>query len=206
MVLPNKFILIEGIDGGGKTQFVNFLEKEIKKKYNKSKHKTLSIFGQPSYSIENNNYIYNMIEFGKVSGNIKCDINRFKRNRVNHEKIINSNYKGLKICVRGVLTDIGTLYSRYNILVKSNLGQETKIELLVIIDTPIIKALQRIKKRKQKQWRENYKYLAKFKYVYSNKSYILKFLKPKKILIIKNTKDLKYLQFQAKKLVNGYIK
>ncbi len=30
MVLPNKFILIEGIDGGGKTQFGNFLEKEIK--------------------------------------------------------------------------------------------------------------------------------------------------------------------------------
>ena len=33
MLLPNKFILIEGIDGGGKSQFTKFLEMEIKKKY-----------------------------------------------------------------------------------------------------------------------------------------------------------------------------
>ncbi len=205
MILPNKFILIEGIDGAGKSQFVTFLEKEIKKKYNKNKNKTLSIFGQPSYSIEKNNYIRNMIELGQVSGNIKTDIYRFKQNRKKYEKCINSNYKGLKICVRGVLTDIGTLYCKYNKLIKSNVGQNINIDLLVIIDTPISKALHRINKREKKQWRENYKLLSKFKNIYLNRTYILKYLKPKKIIIIRNNKNLRYLQSQAKKIANRYI-
>jgi len=205
MILPNRFILIEGIDGGGKSQFVKFLEIEIKKKYNKNENRTLSIFGQPSYSIEKNNRIKNMIEFGQVSGNIKSDINRFKKNRIAHERFINTNYKGLKICVRGVLTDVGTLYCKYNKLIKSNVRQNINIDLLIIIDTPILKALHRIKRREKRQWRENYKYLLKFKKIYLNNRYILRYLKPKKIVIIKNNRDLQNLQIQAKKLVNRYI-
>ena len=205
MILPNRFILIEGIDGGGKSQFVKFLEIEIKKKYNKNENRTLSIFGQPSYSIEKNNRIKNMIEFGQVSGNIKSDINRFKKNRIAHERFINTNYKGLNVCVRGVLTDVGTLYCKYNKLIKSNVRQNINIDLLIIIDTPILKALHRIKRREKRQWRENYKYLLKFKKIYLNNRYILRYLKPKKIVIIKNNRDLQNLQIQAKKLVNRYI-
>ena len=180
MILPNKFILIEGIDGSGKTQFVKFLEKEIKRVYNRSNRRSLSIFGQPSYNLKKYIYVKNIIEFGKVSGNIKVDINKFKQNRIMHEKYIVSHFKGLKICVRGVLTDIGTIYCKYNkLLHHSNLGQNIKIDLLIIIDNPILKSLHRIKKREKKQWRENYKCLSKFRKVYLNKK-IIKNLKPKK--------------------------
>jgi len=202
--LPNKFILIEGVDGGGKSTFINFLEKEIKNKFSYSSKKTLSTIGQPFYSLEKNNYLYNMIEHGKTSGNIKTDIRRFKLNRYKHEKYL-SSYKGLKLCVRGVLTDIATLYAKYGVLSNSNFGQSIKIDLLIIIDTPIKKALKRIEQREFIQWREKYKYLSYFKRVYLNTQLIKKNLDVKKIIIIRNNNDLKYLKGQAKKIVRNYV-
>ena len=77
-LLPKKFILIEGIDGGGKTTFVNFLEKEIKNNFTYSSKRTLSIVGQPFYSLEKNNSLSNMIEEGKISGNMKNDIRKLQ--------------------------------------------------------------------------------------------------------------------------------
>jgi len=64
-LLPKKFILIEGIDGGGKTTFVNFLEKEIKNNFTYSSKRTLSIVGQPFYSLEKNNSLSNIFLFNQ---------------------------------------------------------------------------------------------------------------------------------------------
>lgn len=203
--LPNKFILIEGIDGSGKSTFAKYFEEELKSKYKKSKTKSLSIFGQPSYRLEKRNNIFNMIEFGKVSGDIKKDINIFKQNRVKHEKHIKKNYKGLKICIRGVLTDLGTIYSKYRQYRLNNLGQNIEIDLLIIIDTPIMKALARIKSRDIIQWRESYLYLQRFKRLYSNRAYINRVLKPKKIITIKNNRDIEQLKKQAKEIAREQI-
>jgi len=204
-LLPKKFILIEGIDGGGKTTFVNFLEKEIKNNFTYSSKRTLSIVGQPFYSLEKNNSLSNMIEEGKISGNMKNDIRKLQLNRQKHEKFLSTNYSGLKICVRGVLTDIATLYAKYGILSNSSVGQGVKIDLLIIIDTPINKALQRIKKRDFIQWREKYTHLLKFKKVYLNLFFIKKQLNVQNIIIIKNKNSLEYLRIEAKKIVRDYI-
>lgn len=203
--LPNKFILIEGIDGGGKTTFVEYLEKEIKRKYKLSNNRSLSIFGQPSYRLEKNNRLFNMIEHGHLYGNLKKDIIIFKRNRMRYERYINKNLNGVKVCVRGVLTDIGTIYAKYGILPNSNIGQKIKIDLLILIDTPIKKALDRIKERNFIQWRERYLYLSKFKKLYSNTNYINKLLKPRKIITIKNNRDINHLKNQVQKIVRSYI-
>lgn len=203
--LPNKFILIEGIDGGGKTTFTEYLEKEIKRKYRLSKNKSLSIFGQPSYRLEKNNRLFNMIEYGNLHGNIKKDIGVFKRNRIRNERDIEKNFNGVKVCVRGVLTELGTIYAKYGILTNSSIGQKIKIDLLIIIDTPIMSALDRIKEREFIQWRERYVHLSKFKKLYSNTKYINRILKPKKIITIKNNRDINNLKNQVQKIVRSYI-
>lgn len=203
--LPNKFILVEGIDGGGKTTFTNYLEKEIKRKYKLSKNRSLSIFGQPSYRLEKNNCLFNMIEYGNLHGNIKKDITILKKNRIRNERDILKNFSGIKVCVRGVLTELGTIYAKYGILTNSNIGQEIEVDLLIIIDTPIISALNRIKERELIQWRERYVYLSKFKKLYSNIKYINKVLKPKRIIIIKNNRDINNLKNKVQMIVRSYI-
>lgn len=203
--LPNKFILIEGIDGGGKTTFTQYLEEEIKKKYRLSKNRSLSIFGQPSYKLEKNKRLFNMIEYGKLNGNIKKDISTFKRNRIKHEKYFEQNFNGVKVCVRGVLTELGTIYAKYGVLANSNIGQKIKIDLLILIDTPIMNALARIKEREFIQWRERYIYLSKFKKLYSNRKYINRIVKPKKIIFINNNRDTNNLKDQVQRIVRNHI-
>ena len=194
--IPNKSILIEGIDGAGKSFFVKLFLQEAKQYYSQSNNKSISIFGEPDYTLENTNRLYKLIELGIGSGSVMQDALLLARNRQKQARILKC-YSGLKICVRGMLTDRATLYARYGRYIP--IYQHKKLDLLIIIKSNIFKALEIISRRKsKKQWRENYRILKEFDYIYSKRITFAK-----RVCVLHNTYNKKDMQKVVKKLLRN---
>ena len=197
---PNKFILIEGIDGSGKDTFANFLQSEIKKRFKYTKDAPVSIIGQP----------YSNFKYGKESKSFIEDLNKkytkhqvieyLTENRKESEKYIN-NLGGIVICIRGILTDIATFNYAFNENTDNQFGlcsSLKRIDELIIIDVDENEADIRIKNRNiPRTWREHLPQLKYFREFYINHN--LDCINNK--TIIKND-HFEYLQKMAKIISN----
>lgn len=199
-ILPNIFILIEGIDGSGKDTFANLLVVKIKERFKYMEDASVSIIGQPyskfKYGIQSKSFIENLnMEYGKEE-----IIKYLTENRIESEKYINS-LGGVVICIRGVLTDIATFNYAFNENTNNNFGLCSNIKYidkLIIIDIDENEANNRIENRNIKRtWRE---YLPQLKYF---RNFYLKYnsnhIKEK---IIINNNDYKKLEEYCEELSN----
>ncbi|MBC9784305.1 AAA family ATPase [Heliobacterium chlorum] len=171
------FILIEGIDGSGKDTLANYLKEAIYEHFRYDPSSTLSIVGQPSYRFDESGEVRKFIEEGIVSLPYAEMVEKLSANRRLHEQYL-SKYKGIILCIRGLLTDLATLANRFGREHKGNLGQKIQIDELIILDTSPEVARQRIVERAiPTTWRESLEHLNFFRDYYIHHSDHLKVTK-----------------------------
>lgn len=197
-ITPNLHILVEGIDGSGKDTFVQYLATALKKRYMYTETSRISILGQPSSKGVNGVDAKKFIEDLKYSGDEENVKNLLESNRKDCElKML--NIPGVKIVVRGILTDKATFIKEFGH--DCNLGEGTVIskwDKLIVIDIDPKEADRRIEKRGiPRTWRENLNYLKYFRNYYLN--YESKLFADK--LVIYND-DLRKLERAAEKLAD----
>lgn len=194
-VIPNKFILIEGIDGSGKDTFTDFLVEELQKIYKKNDVSSISKIGQPLSFLEQGELAKQFVEDFIPYENEKKISSILKINRLACEDFF-QNYPGIILCIRGLLTDLATLKLMFPSVNTFDIEGQTKIDHLVIIDVDTDTADSRISMRKiPRTWRENKTELNYFRDFYLG--YTNEKIKRKTIIEAKS-KD--YLKKVAKKL------
>ena len=196
--MPNKFYLIEGIDGSGKDTFADIFAKELKKYFYFHPDYTLSIVGQPLSSCYKGNEAINFIETQEYTQSESELANILAENRMDFYKKF-SSYNGMFLCVRGLLTDVATLNITFKNQNTYSLGQKHKIHKLIIIDIDPEIANERIEKRGiPRTWREYPQYLNLFRNFYLD----FKHGCYQEKVIIKNT-NLKKLKNIAKEMAEA---
>lgn len=161
--IPNKNILIEGIDGSGKDTFAEMLLGYLKMVSIKSATKSISLVGLPS-----SHAIYGMqckkfIEDADVSTNYNDMKRMLKCNRDDFCHTLNSDYPGLHIFIRNQLTEQGTLACLYPDYHSFDEREASIIDFCIIINTDPFLARKRVEKRGVKEtWRESLNYLNFF--------------------------------------------
>ena len=166
--LPNKFFLIEGIDGSGKDTFAKIFSNELKKYFYYDPNYTISIVGQPLSSCYKGDIARKFIEQLEFSCGESEMVDILTKNR---EYFYNkfSSHNGIFLCIRGLLTDIATLNIAFNNSKTYLLGQKIKIDKLIIIDIDSEIAYKRIISRGIPiTWREHPIYLKFFRNFYKN--------------------------------------
>ncbi|ELV7517424.1 hypothetical protein QMU85_002427 [Photobacterium damselae] len=166
--IPNKFILIEGIDGSGKDTFTDFLIDELKLLYTKTNESSISKVGQPfselSFGEEAKKFVEDFIYYSE-SEQIEHIL---KQNRLSCEKYY-EKFPGIIICVRGLLTDLATLKRLFPQKSHFDIHGNKKIDSLIIIDVESEIADQRIEQRGiARTWREKIAELMYFRDFYLN--------------------------------------
>ncbi|MGL5723609.1 radical SAM protein [Cetobacterium sp.] len=195
--LPNMNILIEGIDGSGKDTFAKLLIEELKKRFKFYKKKTISIMGEPNSKLKYGRLAKRIIEDYDIDLPLEMIEDVLTKNREESEKI-RDEIEGIKILVRGVVTDIGTFKIKNNQFPKSDLGFKSYIDKFIVIDIDPQIADFRIEERGiSRTWREEYKYLKEFRKFYleyTNKNF-------KEKLVIEN-KTMIGLKNKAKEIAD----
>lgn len=165
-------ILVEGIDGSGKDEFVARLVRLLKSRFEYAPDATLSIVGQPAFQFDKDGLLRALMERGEVLASLDNTIEILVENRRCHEEYL-KRYSGLVFCLRGILTEIGTLMRLFNASSSSigSLGQERAIDLLVIVDADPDVAYRRILGRpRPPDWRETPENLVFFRQFYLDKT------------------------------------
>lgn len=159
-------ILVEGIDGSGKDEFVRMLSTELKARFVYNPAHTLAIVGQPAFRHDSTGQVRALIEQGEKCCSLEQAIELLTRNRQLHEAELNQ-YGGVVICLRGVLTELATLARLFGDVTPRTLGQSRMIDLAVIIDADPDEAYVRICRRaRPPDWRETPEHLAFFRNCY----------------------------------------
>ena len=156
-------ILVEGIDGSGKDEFVRMLSAALKARFAYNPSRTLAIVGQPAFRHDSTGQVRALIERGERCCSLEQAVELFTRNRQLHEAEL-SQYGGVVICLRGVLTELATLARLFGDATPQTLGQSRVIDLAVIIDADPQDAYVRICRRtRPPDWRETPEHLAFFR-------------------------------------------
>jgi thymidylate kinase len=159
-------ILVEGIDGSGKDEFVRMLSAELKARFVYNPAHTLAIVGQPAFRHDSTGQVRALIEQGERCCSLEQAIELLTLNRQLHEAEL-SQYGGVVICLRGVLTELATLTRLFGDATLLTLGQSRMIDLAVIIDANPDEAYVRICRRaRPPDWRETPEHLAFFRNYY----------------------------------------
>ncbi len=159
-------ILVEGIDGSGKDEFVRMLSTTLKARFAYNPDHSLAIVGQPAFRYDGTGQVRALIERGEKCCSLEQAIELLTRNRQLHEAEL-SQYGGVVICLRGILTELATLARLFDDAALRTLGQSRMIDLAVIIDADPQDAYVRICRRtRPPDWRETPEHLAFFRRYY----------------------------------------
>lgn len=159
-------LLVEGIDGSGKDEFVRMLSTVLKARFAYNPACTLAIVGQPAFRYDSTGQVRALIERGERCCSLEQANELLSRNRQLHEAEL-SQYGGVVICLRGVLTELATLARLFGDATPRTLGQSRIIDLAVIIDADPQEAYERICRRtRPPDWRETPEHLAFFRSCY----------------------------------------
>lgn len=164
---PNLTILIEGIDGSGKDTFARFFARELKKRFLFGDESTISITGEPNSRLECGLEAKKFVEDLIYEGNEKTVKDFLTKNRIASEKEIKL-LPGIKILIRGLVTDKATYYKVFNKEEALGEGEQiSKWDLFIIVDVSPEVADDRIEKRNiPRTWRESLEYLRYFREYY----------------------------------------
>lgn len=161
--IPDKFILVEGIDGSGKDTFVNLFINELKKRFKYESTRSISVLGQPDSSLPFGNEAKDFIENLNYSDR-KSVVDALTINRIESEKKI-KKMPGIKILIRGIVTDLATFNYVFDDI-NEHLGENTVIstwDYYIVINTDIYIADKRIEERGiPRTWREDVHHLSYF--------------------------------------------
>jgi thymidylate kinase len=161
-----RFLLVEGIDGSGKDTFAGLLREAIIERFRYDPAATLSVVGQPCFRFDVADHVRALIERGERPASYEEMVSELTRNRTLHEEYL-ARYGGFIICIRGLLTDLGTLQRVYGRVPDGLLGQQRSIDRLVIVDLPPEEARRRIEARgTPPTWRESPTHLSFFRSFY----------------------------------------
>lgn len=198
--LSDKKILVEGIDGSGKDTFVQFFNNELKKRFLYNSDNAISVLGQPDSSLEFGYEAKKFVEDLEYT-DITQVINALRCNRQQSEAKIQS-YKGIKILIRGIVTDLATLSIAFgdSNVEEGDIESENPFQwdYYIVVKTDPLVADERIQKRGiPRTWREKPEFLQKFS------DYYLSFESKRfsKKIIIENT-SISNLKKAARKLAN----
>jgi len=164
--MPERFLLIEGIDGSGKDTFAELCAERIKARFAFHPAAPLSIVGQPAFRFDPHGMIRRLIEHGEADCpfDMMCDL--LTENRRRHEAEI-AGHRGITICIRGLLTDLATLARVYGRMPGHLLGQGRAIDRLIVVDVDPDEACERIRRRgRLPDWRETPENLRFFRDFY----------------------------------------
>lgn len=195
---PQITILVEGIDGSGKDSFVIFLTNELKKRFEYSDESGISVMGQPdstlSYGVESKRFVEDLVYTSEES-----IVKELSANRIDSEKKI-SSLSGIKILIRGIVTDKATF--NYIFHRDVNLGEGIvlkKWDYYIVINAYTDTADERIAKRNiPRTWRESInhlKYFSDFYLSYNSDMFTVK-------MVIDNYYDEESLKNEARKLAD----
>jgi len=197
--MPKHFFLVEGIDGSGKDTFAKFVFEAAKKRFDFHPDHTFSLVGQPAFRFDKTNTIQRFIEDGEVLRPYPEMVEALRENRIAHEEYL-SQYNGITMCIRGLLTDMGTLKRLYG-KTPSTLSQHIPIKKLIIVDVDPQIARKRILTRGiPSTWRESLKNLTFFREFFLKQAVT----QPYPSLILKNN-DLDSLRLTAESLIDSLI-
>ena len=194
---PDRFILIEGIDGSGKDTFADLLVLELKKRFKYDINAPISVTGQPDSSLIYGRSAKSFIEDLKFKTQEEAANALIENMLQSEEKILRLG--GIVILIRGMLTSLAT----YNYAFHEELNIKSKInwDYLIVIDVEPEEAFKRIIKRGDKlTWRENIdcmKYFSEFFKLYNSNLF------NKKILI--RNDDINDLKIYAEKIADELI-
>lgn len=184
-------ILVEGIDGSGKDEFVRMLSKVLKDRFSYHPARTLAIVGQPFFRYDNTGHIRALIERGELRCSYDQAVQLLTQNRQLHEVEL-TKYGGVVICLRGVLTELATLERLFSSQTSQTLGQTRVIDIAILIDTEPEKAFERICRRSRPpDWRETPEELAYFRRWYLEHT---EFGFIRKFIVFNNSKTLADLE------------
>lgn len=156
-------VLVEGIDGSGKDEFVKRLVRILKGRFVYTPEASLSVVGQPAFCFDDTNLVRALIERGEARVSLEETIQCLSENRRQHEAYL-ARYSGVVICLRGVITELATLARLFGNDALVDLGQARPIDLLVVIDADPVVARKRILGRERPpDWRESPENLVFFR-------------------------------------------
>lgn len=156
-------ILVEGIDGSGKDEFVRMLSRVLKARFSYHPARPLAIVGQPAFRYDSTGKVRKLIERGTLCCSYGEAVELLTHNRQLHEVELR-DYGGVVICLRGILTEQATLERLFNNRAPQTLGQSRVIDIAILIDVEPQEAYERICRRGLPlDWRETPKELSFFR-------------------------------------------
>lgn len=166
---PKVRILIEGIDGSGKSTFATILLMYLKKLFMYNYQSQITVTGQPCSTLPQGELAKKFVEelIGDESSEV---IEALTQNRIASEKML-AAMPGLLIVVRSFVTDYGTVQRRFG-LTPESLGEGTAVDkwdYFLITDSDTNVCDERIRQRgKPRTWRESRDNLEFFRQFFLN--------------------------------------
>lgn len=198
--IPDKRVLVEGIDGSGKDTLIRLTIEHLKKIYERKNNKSISVSGAPSSTRIYGRECLSFVEDAVLDFSCGEMRRMLSENRTSHHLAMDEQYPGLQFYIRDILTELGTLQRLYpNEEVQTNFSD---YDLIIIVYAKPTVARKRILQRPiAVTWRESLENLEYFS------DYFLNSVRHQSCpyIVINNSADNEELLGQKARQLANYI-